>query len=382
MVRKNIPFNRPYLSPRTFDAVRDALQSGKLSGDGATCKRVERRLESLFDAGHALLTTSCTHALEMAAMLLRLKRGDEVILPSFTFVSTANAILRAGGLPVFCDIEETTLTIDPADFERRITPRTRAVVVVHYAGVSAEMHEVLRIAERHRLLVVEDAAQGVNATYRERYLGTIGHCGAYSFHDTKNYTSGEGGAFLTSDEARWRAAEIVREKGTNRSNFLRGEVDRYTWIDMGSSYVLSDILAAVLECQLDDLDRIQHRRKEIHLMYERGLRDLAGRELLRLPVIPQHCGSNYHIFFVLMQSQEMRDGLITSLKDRGIQTTFHYIPLHSSPFALQSLGTKGLRLPVTESASGRLLRLPIYPDLTDEEVEYVIEQMHELLLPG
>ncbi len=378
MKRWNIPFNKPSLSPRTIDAVRAVFVAGKLSGDGAACKHVEARLESLFGAGHALLTTSCTHALEMAAMILRLNKGDEVILPSFTFVSTANAILRAGGVPVFCDIDERTLTIDPVDLERRITPRTRAVVVVHYAGVSAEMDAVLELAKLHRFQVIEDAAQGVNAKYREKFLGTIGHCGAFSFHDTKNYTSGEGGAFLTNSEEISRAAEIIREKGTNRSNFLRGEVDRYTWIDQGSSYVLSDILASVLDCQLDDLERIQNRRQEIHQRYENGLRALADRGAFRLPIIPPHCRSNYHIFYLLARSQERRDALIASLKERGIQTTFHYIPLHSSPYAREALGTGELRLPVTEQASGRLLRLPIYPDLADEEVDYIIEQLHAL----
>ncbi len=382
MKRWNIPFNRPSLSPRTIDAVQGIFAAGKLSGDGAACKRVERRLESLFGAGHALLTTSCTHALEMAAMIVRLKQGDEVILPSFTFVSTANAILRAGGKPVFCDLDERTLTVDPADLERRITPRTRAVVAVHYAGVSAEMDAVLELAERHRLLVIEDAAQGVNAKYREKFLGTIGHCGAYSFHDTKNYTSGEGGAFLTNSEEISREAEIIREKGTNRSNFLRGEVDRYTWIGLGSSYVLSDILASILDCQLDDLERIQQRRREIHLRYESGLGELAARGILRLPVIPPHCASNYHIFYVLVRNQDRRDALIASLKERGIQTTFHYIPLHSSPFARESLGTGELRLPATEQAAGRLLRLPIYPDLTNEEVDYIIEQLNALAGKG
>src|SRR5690242_6573178 len=363
-----IPFNKPYLAPGTLEAVSRVLATGDIAGDGPAGKEAERLICSLFGAGHALLTTSCTHALEMATLILDLAPGDEVILPSYTFVSGANAVIRGGGKPVFCDIDPSTLTIDVADAERRISPRTRAIMPTHYAGVAAEMEGLLAVAHGNGLVVVEDAAQGVNATYRGKFLGTIGDCGAYSFHGTKNYISGEGGAFVTRDEQRARRAEIVREKGTNRSNFLRGEVDKYTWVSHGSSYVQSDLLAAVLACQLGALAPIQLERKRVWDAYMSGLRPLEARERLRLPIVPSHCTTNYHIFYILLRDEADRLNVMRSLKERGIGTTFHYVPLHSSPYALRALGTKGLRLPVTDDVFARLLRLPIYPQLTVEEV--------------
>jgi len=375
----SIPFNKPYVNSRALEYVRSVIESGKLSGDGPMGKAVEAQIRDLFSIKHVLLTTSCSHALEMAMMMLDLQPGDEVITPSFTFVSTANAILRGGGVPVFCEINDRTLTIDVNDFERCITPKTRAVFVVHYAGVSAEMDEVLDIARSHRLSVVEDAAQGVNAKYKGKFLGAIGDCGAYSFHDTKNYVSGEGGAFLTNDESLARSAEIIREKGTNRANFLRGQVDKYTWVDRGSSYVLSDLLAAVLKSQLEDLDAIQEQRRGIHEMYMEGLKDLERQEKLRLPVIPRYCESNYHIFHVLLRSEEERNRVMKQMKEFGIQTTFHYVPLDSSPYAREALGMKGPGLPVTDRVSRTLLRLPMYPQLDRAEVEYVMEKLHECL---
>ncbi len=379
IVKRNIVFNKPYVDERVVEYIRQVIVAGKLSGDGVMCHEVEKELENLFNIKHVLLTTSCTHALEVGMMLLDLKPGDEVILPSFTFVSTANAILRAGGTPVFCEINDTTFTLDPKDVEKRITPRTKAMFPVHYAGVSAEMDEILDIAKRHNLFVVEDAAQGVNAKYKGKYLGAIGDMGAYSFHDTKNYVSGEGGAFVTNNEQLSRRAEIMREKGTNRANFLRGEVDRYTWVDCGSSFVLSDILAAVLKCQLLDIDKIQLRRKQIHDMYVKGLTELATNGKLRLPIIPEYCESNYHIFCVLLNSEADRNATLTKLKDHGVRATFHYVPLHSSPYAVENLGTKNVSLPVTDRVAGTLLRLPIYPHLTDDDVNYVVEIMHTVL---
>ncbi|TAK58862.1 MAG: dTDP-4-amino-4,6-dideoxygalactose transaminase [Bacteroidetes bacterium] len=374
-----ILFNKPYVDERVVESIRQVILAGKLSGDGVVCHEVEEQLKQLFNIKHVLLTTSCTHALEMAMMMLDLKPGDEVIVPSFTFVSTANAVLHAGGIPVFCEINPHTFTMDVNDVERKITSKTKALFPVHYAGVSAEMDEILELARKHRLVVVEDAAQGVNAKYKGKYLGGIGDIGAYSFHDTKNYVSGEGGALVTNNEHYARRGEILREKGTNRSNFLRGEVDKYTWVDCGSSYVLSDILAAVLKSQLEEIKEIQTRRREIHNLYVSGLNDLGQKEKLRLPIIPGYCESNYHIFCILLRDEAERNRALAKLKERGVRTTFHYVPLHSSPYALKELGTKNIQLPVTDEVAGTLLRLPIYPHLTDEEVRFVIEQVHEVL---
>jgi dTDP-4-amino-4,6-dideoxygalactose transaminase len=355
------------------------LAAGKLSGDGAVCRSVEREISALFSIDHVLLTTSCTHALEMAMMMLDLRPGDEVITPSFTFVSGANAILRGGGTPVFCEITEETLTMDVCDLELRVTPRTRAIAPVHYAGVAADLDPIMEVARRHGIPVIEDAAQGVNAQYKGRFLGGIADAGAFSFHDTKNYVSGEGGAFLTNSEEMARRAEIIREKGTNRENFLRGEVDKYTWVDVGSSYILSEILGAVLRTQIGQLQDVQARRERLHGLYMSGLRDLERRERLRLPVIPAYARSNYHIFYILLPSEGERNRVMREMKSRGIGAAFHYIPLHSSPYALAHLGTAGLSLPVTDSAAGRLLRLPLFPQLPDDDVEYVVAALHDVL---
>lgn len=383
MVNKEIKtatilFNKPFVDHRVYDYLKEVFESGRIGGDGPMCKSVEQQFRVLFGMKHALLTTSCTHALEMGMMLLDMKPGDEVITPSFTFVSTANAIIRGGGKPVFCEINDSTLTLDVQDFERKITKKTKGVIPVHYAGVAAEMDEILEIAKAHHLFVLEDAAQGVNAKYKGKYLGTLGDAGAYSFHDTKNYVSGEGGAFVTNNETYARRAEIIREKGTNRANFLRGEVDKYTWVDHGSSYVLSDILAAVLKWQLDIIDEIQHRRKRIHYMYVDGLRELEQAGKLRLPIIPNYCESNYHIFYILLPSEKERNWVMSKLKADGIGSTFHYVPLHSSPYAQRLLDTKGIRLPVTDRISTTILRLPIYPHLEDSDVQYVIERVREI----
>jgi len=372
----NIPFHKPYIGQRAIDYIQDVLERGKLSGDGPVGHEVEAELKRRYGIRHLLLTTSCTHAMEIGMMLLDLKPDDEVILPSFTFVSTANAILRAGGKPVFCEIDDTTCTLDVRDLERRVSKKTRAIVPVHYAGVAAEMDGILEIARPRNILVAEDAAQGVNARYKGKPLGTIGDIGAYSFHDTKNFVMGEGGAFITGDDDLARRAEVVREKGTNRANFLRGEVDKYTWVDVGSSYVQSDVLAAILKSQLEMIDEIQAKRRQIHEWYVEGLGDLAKGERLRLPVIPASCESNYHIFHILLRSEQERNAMLKYLKEAGIGSTFHYVSLHSSPFAQRALGLTGLRLPVTERVSGTLLRLPIYPQLGKDEITYVIEHMY------
>lgn len=376
---RTIPFNRPYVDSSVLDSIKRVIDTGVISGDGEVCKEVEKQLSELFFVKHVLLTTSCTHALEMAMLMLDMKTGDEVITPSFTFVSTANAIIRGGGKPVFCEINDQTLTIDPKDFERKISSKTKAVIPVHYAGVSAEMDEITEIAKSYNLMVIEDAAQGVNARYKKKYLGAIGDAGAYSFHDTKNYVSGEGGAFVTNNELLAKRAEIIREKGTNRSKFLRGEVDKYTWIEHGSSYILSDILAAVLRSQLNSLDEIQQRRRQIHEMYVDGLKDLEQSGKLRLPIIPNYCDSNYHIFYILLKEENERNRLIKKLKELGIGTTFHYVPLHSSPYARKNLGTENVELPITDRIASTLLRLPLYPHLTDDDVQYVIEKIRQIL---
>ena len=378
-LRLPIQFNLPFVDHRVMDYLKEVIDSRKLSGDGPMCRAVEKQIAGMLNLKHVLLTTSCTHALEMAMMILDLKPDDEVILPSFTFVSTANAVIRGGGKPVFCEIIRKTLTMDAQDFEKKITPRTKAVIPVHYAGVSAEMDEILDVARRHKISVIEDAAQGLAAQYKGRFLGSMGDASAFSFHDTKNLVSGEGGAFVTNDEVLARRAEIVREKGTNRANFFRGEVDKYTWIDHGSSYILSDILAAVLKFQLDIVEEIRRKREHIYGLYMEGLRSLEKLGKLRLPVIPEYCKSNYHIFYILLKNEDERNGMLRDLKLAGVNSSFHYVPLHSAPYAVKNLGTGGLKLPVTDQLAGSLLRLPLHPGLKDEEVNYVIEQVRRLL---
>ena len=369
-----IPFNRPCIGDLELAHVKAALVSGRVAGDGPYTQRCARLLESRFGTPRALLTTSCTAALEMAAMLGELRPGDEVILPSYTFVSTANAIVLRGATPVFVDVREDTLNLDERLIEAAVTPRTRAVWPVHYAGVACEMDEILATARRHGLLVVEDAAQGVHASYRGRWLGTIGDLGCYSFHETKNFACGEGGALLVNAQRMVARAEILREKGTNRSQFLRGQVDKYTWVDVGSSYVLSDVLAAMLLGQLERMEEITARRRAICGLYDRLLAPLAERGLLRLPVVPPHCASNYHMYYVLTAGIEERTSLIEHLKRAGILATFHYVPLHTSAVG-RSLGGREGMLPVTERASARLVRLPLYFDMTDGEVREVAREV-------
>jgi dTDP-4-amino-4,6-dideoxygalactose transaminase len=366
-----IPSNVPYIGTEEEEAVKRALVSGHLIGNGSICRRVEHQIQEVFNAKHVLLTTSCTHALEMAMLVLGIGPGDEVILPSFTFVSTANCMVLRGATPVFAEIKSDTLNIDPDDIRRRITPRTRAIMLVHYAGVGCDMDEIMTIAEEHGLYVVEDAAQGVDAKYKGRYLGTIGHIGCYSFHYTKNITCGEGGAFLTNDDEIARKAEIIREKGTNRSAFLRGEVDKYTWVSAGSSYVLSDLLAAMLEAQLAKRAEIKAKRKEVWEQYYKGLEPLAAEGKVILPIIPAGRESNYHIFFFRVADEDTRDVVLNGLQSKEIGATFHYVPLHSSPFGREQLGCED-ELLITESCSRTLVRLPIYPQLQETRAEEVI----------
>jgi dTDP-4-amino-4,6-dideoxygalactose transaminase len=365
-----IPFNKPSIVGSELTYVGQAVAGGHASGDGPFTRRAQSMLERCFGANRVLLTTSCTSALEEAALLCDLQPGDEVIVPSYTFVSTANAFVLRGAKPVFVDVRPDTLNIDERLIEQAITPRTRAIFPVHYAGVACEMDAIMDIAGRHGLLVVEDAAQGVSARYKDRWLGTIGHLGCYSFHETKNVSCGEGGALVINDPAMEHRAEILREKGTNRSQFMRGQTDKYTWVDLGSSYLPSDMLAAFLVGQIENMEKITRRRGEIFDRYAAILAPLVERGLIRIPVVPKHCTANHHMFYILAADIEERTSLIAHLRAAGILAVFHYVPLHSSPFA-QSLGVAQKHLPRTDEVSARLLRLPMYFDLTDREVEEV-----------
>lgn len=374
-----IPFNKAYVTDKEYEYMKDAVNRAHISGDGCYTKKVNRFVEDIFNTKKALMTTSCSSALDMAAILLDLKEGDEVIMPSYTFVSTANAVALRGAKPVFADISEDTLNIDPKDIEKKITKKTKAIFPVHYAGVSCDMDYIMNIAREYDLKVVEDAAQGVNAKYKGKYLGTIGDIGCYSFHETKNYSSGEGGAILINeDEALIKRAEIIREKGTNRSQFVRGEIDKYSWVDVGSSYLPSDILAALLYAQFEKLDEIQKKRRHVYESYYNGLKDLEKQEKLRLPIIPEDCESNYHIFYILLNSEKERNYLMDKLKEKEILSVFHYVPLHSSPMGLK-FGYKQGDLPRTENLSSRLLRLPMYADLKDDAIQYIITEIYKLL---
>jgi dTDP-4-amino-4,6-dideoxygalactose transaminase len=345
-----------------------------LSGGGPFTHECARVLEKRLGCQRALLTTSCTHALEMAALLLNIKPGDEVIAPSFTFVSTLNAFVLRGAKPVFIDVRPDTLNFDEKQFEALITPRTRAAVPVHYAGVACEMDSIMEIAERRGVAVVEDNAHGFTGRYRGRALGTLGCLGALSFHETKNISCGEGGALLVNQPDLLDRAEIVCEKGTNRSRFLRGEVDKYTWVEMGSSYVLADILAAFLLAQLEALDAIQVQRRAIWEYYWSGLHALAGAHGLTLPTVPSHCQQTYHMFYLLAPTTEECSALVAHLKAKGIRAVFHYNPLHLSQVGLDFGGRVG-QCPVTESICGRLLRLPFFNTLTREEQDRVIAEI-------
>lgn len=370
-----IPFNKPYLTGKEIEYVEDALRRREFSGDGYYTKKVTSLLENRFGLDKVLMTTSCTHALEMAADLVDLKEGDEVIMPSFTFPSTANAVISRGAKPVFAEIKESTLNIDPSDIEQKITEKTRAIIPVHYGGIGCDMDEIFYLANKYNLYIIEDAAQGVNASYKDRYLGGIGDFGCYSFHLSKNYISGEGGALVINYESSFirERAEIIREKGTNRASFLRGEVDKYTWIDKGSSYLPSDLLMAVLYAQLEEMDKIKSMRKKIFESYYTSLEQYLNRAFIDgISSIPENRDSNYHIFYLKFNKSEIRDYIISRLRDKGISATFHYIPLHSSPMG-QKLGYKPEDLKITSKVGATILRLPLYPDLNDKQVTYIID---------
>lgn len=368
----NIPFNKPHLTGKEIFYMAEAVSNGHISGDGRFTKQCHSLLEQTLGVPRALLTTSCTHALEMAAILLNIKPGDEVIVPSFTFVSTVNAFVLRGAMPVFCDIRPDTLNLDETLLPGLITDKTRAIVPVHYAGVGCEMDIILRIAADRGIAVVEDNAHGLFGKYRGKLLGTFGCLATQSFHETKNLHCGEGGALLINDPAYIERAEIIREKGTNRSRFFRGEVDKYSWVDVGSSYLPSDLLAAFLLAQLESREDIQAKRKLLWNRYLQGLSGWAAANSVRLPIVPQHCEQAYHMFYILLPSLPARQRLIANLKELGILSVFHYIPLHLSAMGLKMGGRQGV-CPVTEDASDRLLRLPFYNDLTEDDQKRVID---------
>lgn len=374
MDRKIIPFNKPALVSGEIELVAEVLQQGHMAGDGAYTKKCNNLLELITGAQKVLLTTSCTHALEMTALLLDIQAGDEVILPSFTFVSTVNAFVLRGARPVFADIRPDTLNLDESKLEALITPHTRAIVPVHYAGVGCEMESILAIAHQHGLKVVEDNAHGLFGKYRGKSLGTFGDLATQSFHETKNISCGEGGAVLINNPALNDRAEILREKGTNRSRFFRGQVDKYTWVDIGSSYLPSEALAAVLYAQLTAREEIQSRRRHIWERYARTLSGWAQQHNVRLPIIPEYCQQPYHMFYLLMPSLEVRTRFIGWMKDHGVICVFHYLPLHLSQMG-QKFGGKVGDCPVTEDISDRLVRLPLFYNLEDSELDEVIEQI-------
>jgi dTDP-4-amino-4,6-dideoxygalactose transaminase len=369
-------FNRPAVTGNELRYIQQAITSGHLSGDGDFSRRCHARLAEISGAQKALLTTSCTHALEMAMLLVDLKPGDEVICPSFTFVSTANAVALRGARPVFVDVRADTLNLDERLIGAAITPRTRAVIVVHYAGVACEMDEITAVASRHGLRVIEDNAHGLFGKYKGRPLGSMGALSALSFHETKNLTCGEGGALLLNEPGLLDRAEIIREKGTNRSRFFRGEVDRYTWVDIGSSYLPSELLGAYLWAQLESAEAIQRRRHEIWDAYARELEAWACAAGVRLPIVPAHCAHPAHIFYLLMPTLERRTALIQHLRERQILAPFHYLPLHLSEVGRRYGGAEG-QCPVTEDVADRLVRLPLFYQLSGAEQARVIEAILE-----
>jgi len=353
-----------------------AIAGAHISGDGAFTGKVHALLEELLSVPKALLTTSGTHALEMAALLLDLKPGDEFIVPSFTFVSTANAFALRGARPVFADIRPDTLNLDESLLEGLITPRTRAIVVVHYAGVGCGMDGILDVAGRYGVPVVEDNAHGLMGSYRGKPLGTFGCLAALSFHETKNFTCGEGGALLINDPSYIERAEILREKGTNRSRFFRGEIDKYSWVDLGSSYLPSDMLAAFLYAQMEVREQIQARRKRVWNVYFTSLQEWAQAHSVRLPVVPDHCQQAFHMFYLLLPTLADRQMSIEHLRSRGVMSVFHYLPLHLSEMGRKFGGQPG-DCPVTEYVSDRLLRLPFYNDLTEEDLNIVVAALRD-----
>ena len=378
MSDEKIPFNRPHLTGKELHYIAEAKLGNMLAGDGPFTKRCNRWIEARTGCEKALLTHSCTAALEMAALLLDIKPGDEVIMPSYTFVSTANAFVLRGGVPVFVDIREDTLNLDENLIEDAITSRTKAIVAVHYAGVACEMDAILEIAHRHGLSVVEDAAQGVMAYYKKKALGSMGDFGTFSFHETKNVISGEGGALLVNRPSFVPRAEIIREKGTDRSRFFRGEVDKYTWQDVGSSFLPGELVAAFLWAQLEEAESITRSRLEIWDRYHSALASLEARGALRRPIVPAHCQHNAHMYYVLLGHGVDREAVLSKFRQQAIHPVFHYVPLHSSPAGGRYCRVHG-GMTTTDKQSDRLLRLPMWVGLTESEQGRVIEALAEAI---
>ena len=374
-----IPFNKAHIAGQELSYISEAVRNGDLKGDGPFTAKASKWLEERFDIGKVMLTHSCTGALEIAALLLDIKEGDEVILPSYTFVSTANAFALRGAKPVFIDIRSDTLNMDEALLEEAINERTKAICPVHYAGVGCEMDKISEIAKRKKLVVVEDAAQGIMSKYKDSYLGSIAELATFSFHETKNFSCGEGGALLINDPDFIERAEIIREKGTNRSKFFRGEVDKYTWVDLGSSYLPSEVVAAFLYGQFEKAEEISKERLKIYNTYQSELQDLADSGKFKLPFIPSQCEHNAHMFYLLFEDESERDKMLEYLRAKSIGAVFHYIPLHTSPMG-ESYGYKQGDLPVTEKVSSTILRLPLFCGLTVEEQAEVIAGVKEFYL--
>ncbi|MDD5029642.1 MAG: dTDP-4-amino-4,6-dideoxygalactose transaminase [Rhodoferax sp.] len=368
----NIPFNKPYMTGKELWYISQAHASGHLAGDGQFTKKCNAWLEQRIGCQKALLTHSCTAALEMAAILADIQPGDEVIMPSYTFVSTANAFVLRGGVPVFVDIRPDTLNLDETKIEAAITPRTKAIAVVHYAGVGCEMDTIMDIARHHNLLVIEDAAQGIMSTYKGRPLGSIGHLAALSFHETKNIISGEGGALLVNDARLVARAEMVREKGTNRSQFFRGQVDKYTWVDVGSSFLPGEVIAAFLWAQMEEADAITKRRLDIWGTYHQWFASLEKAGKVQRPTLPKECVHNAHMYYLLLPTLAQRTAMIDQLKGKGILSVFHYIPLHSSPRG-KAVGRTAGDMTHTDSISDRLVRLPLWLGLEEHLAEVIAE---------
>ncbi|MEG0074267.1 MAG: dTDP-4-amino-4,6-dideoxygalactose transaminase [Eubacterium sp.] len=367
-----ITFNKPPFMGKECDYIKEAIDNKKISGDGAFTARCKAWLEKMCDAPEVLLTTSCTHALEMAALLINIKPGDEVIMPSYTFVSTANAFVLRGAKIVFVDISPKTMNMDETLIEAAITAKTKAIVPVHYAGVACEMDIISAIAKAHGLKVVEDAAQGVMAYYKGKSLGTLGDLGCFSFHETKNYSMGEGGAIVLNDECYFQEAEVIREKGTNRSRFFRGEIDKYTWVNCGSSYLPSDLNAAYLWAQLEQAEIINQNRLASYNYYKKALTPLAEKGFIKLPFVPEMCTHNAHMFYIKAKDLEERTRLMSHMKDSGVQAIFHYVPLHTSPYG-KKVGRFNGEDRYTTKESERIMRLPLYYGLSEDDQIQVVE---------
>jgi dTDP-4-amino-4,6-dideoxygalactose transaminase len=371
-----VDFNKPIVVGNELQYMAEAIAFAKMSGDGLFTKKASALLEKELGVPKVLLTTSCTHALEMFALLLDIQPGDEVIIPSFTFVSTVNAFVLRGAKPIFADVRPDTLNLDESKLEALMTPQTKAIVPVHYAGVGCEMDAILEIANQHGVAVVEDNAHGLFGKYKGKFLGTFGAMAAQSFHETKNFSCGEGGALLINDPKYTERAEIIREKGTNRSRFFRGQVDKYTWVDVGSSYLPSDILAAYLYGQLEQREKIQSHRKKVWGFYNAALQDWAQAHEVQLPHVPAYVDQAYHMFYMLLPTLDLRQGFIMHLRQRGIYSVFHYLPLHLSDMGLHFGGKPG-DCPVTERVSDQLVRLPFHNALTETEQQKVVDAIME-----